>query len=410
MSHQVYDSRGYPTIATELTLDSGDIGYAFVPSGASTGQFEVAELRDDIPEVHHGKGVHKAINNIQTQLKDLIIGQSFANQAEFDRLIKSSDSCLKMSQIGANAILSLSKSLAKAMANAQREDLFLSLSRSESTTHYQLPIPILNVINGGVHADNPLYIQEFMIVPHGFEKFSDAMRAGSEIYHHLKQILRDKNLSTNVGDEGGFAPNLLSNESALDLLIETIQRSGYAPEKEVSIALDVAASEFYQDEAYLLEKHYSTDAWVAYLEGLTKNYPIISIEDPFADTDENSWANLYRRVHHDCMLVGDDLIVTQLPRLKKALHHQLANAILIKPNQVGTISDTLETIEYAKAHQCTVFISHRSGDTEDTFISDLAVATSAKYIKSGAPCRSERLAKYNRLLWLEKKHGLLLNE
>ncbi|MAJ82234.1 MAG: phosphopyruvate hydratase [Legionellales bacterium] len=405
-SHQVFDSRGFPTIATEVTLSCGSKGYSMVPSGASTGQFEAFELRDNDPVEFFGKGVKKALIQIKSEISKSVIDKTFKTQADFDHALRASDSCQQFKNVGANSVLSLSKAFAKATAYASKIELFQKITFSKA---FHLPVPLLNVINGGAHANNNLSIQEFMIVPHGFNYFSDAMRAGCEIYQYLKHTLKQKGYSTSVGDEGGFAPNFDSDEKVIDLLLHAIQSCGYQPGSQVSIALDVAASEFYDSNKYKTQTgSFETKKWVDYLVNLTKKYPISSIEDPCADIDEKGWKYILKEVPNSCKIVGDDLIVTQLPRLKHSFENKLANAILIKPNQVGTITDTLDAIRFAKEKDFKVIVSHRSGDTEDTFIADLAVATQAHCIKAGAPCRSERLAKYNRLLWLEEKFDLEL--
>lgn len=406
-AHMALDSRGWPTVACELELNDGSLGYSMTPSGASTGQFEAHELRDQDNQYYHGKGVNKALLNINEQMKSLICNQSFENQLAFDQFLRSLDNTPQLQKFGANAILPISKAFFKATAVSSKQHLFQNIDSNQT---FFCPVPLLNVINGGAHASNNLFIQEFMLVPYGFDTFSESIRAGVEIYQNIKKFLISKGLNTSVGDEGGFAPNFKNDNEVLDILMDMISKSGYCPKSQVGIALDVAASEFYLNGIYKTDSEYTSSDWVNYLINLKNNYPILSIEDPCADIDHKGWAQINQAIGHDCMIVGDDLLVTQVDRLEHASNDKLVNAVLIKPNQVGTISDTVSTIQYAHAHQINVITSHRSGDTEDVFIADFAIGTHAQFIKSGAPCRSERLSKYNRILRIESEFGLSLYE
>lgn len=400
-AYMVLDSRGYPTVAVDVVLDDTHLGNAFVPSGASTGQYEAIELRDQDPNIYHGKGVSKPIENIRTIITKAILNKHFSTQALFDECLQSLDGSSNYKHLGANATLALSLAFARALAKKNNIPLYQSIG---SNTEFQMPIPMLNVVNGGAHADNDLSIQEFMLVPHGFDRFSDAMRAGCEIYHQLRTYLQQLNLTTAVGDEGGFAPQLSSADQVLDILSSVSSKLGYQLGKEVSFALDIAASEFYKDGLYHYQnKSLQADELINVWQALESNYPIISIEDPLADDDLSAWQSLYKKMNQQCLLVGDDLLVTTHDRLSLGIEQQWMNSILIKPNQVGTLTQTLATIQLAKSHDMAFIISHRSGETEDAFIADLALATQAPLIKTGAPCRSERLAKYNRLLSVEHK-------
>lgn len=405
-AYMVLDSRGYPTVCAEVIIDNQFKGKAYVPSGASTGQYEALELRDGDNSYYCGKGINKVLAIIKNKLTPLLMHQSFDTQAQFDDKLKQIDGTKTLHSLGANTVLSLSLAFARAMANKHQVELYQSINHDHKQI---LPIPMLNVVNGGAHANNTLDIQEFMIVPHGFEYFSEAMRAGCEVYHHLRQYLQAHNYSTAVGDEGGFAPNIDSAENVLDMLSEIITKSGYTLGREISFALDIAASEFYQSGSYhyankTLSSHALVDQWLT----LAQAFPILSIEDPLADDDIEGWQLMTKQVNDQCLVVGDDLLVTSYERLKQGIDDHWMNSILIKLNQVGTLTDTMRAIQLAKHNQKSYIISHRSGETEDDFIADLAIATNAPFIKTGAPCRSERLAKYNRLLAIEHLNGAKL--
>ena len=415
---QVFDSRGFPTISCKITLENQISAFAMVPSGASTGSKEAIELRDN-NLMYHGKGVFKAISNINNKLASLIIGKDPNNQDEIDKILIDFDGTDDKSSMGANAILAIS--LASSHVAAKSKDLNLYEHFSEiysditgENVNSSLPMPMFNILNGGEHADNNIDIQEFMIVPNGANDFSEIMQWSSEIYHNLKHIIRSKNYSTAVGDEGGFAPNLQSNEEALELIIESIQKSNLIPGSDVNIALDCAASEFFDGSNYFFKgenKKYSSSELVNYFENLITKYPIISIEDAMDENDFDGWKLITEKLGNRCQLVGDDLFVTNEKIFLDGVSKNIANSILIKFNQVGTISETIETIDCARENGYKCIISHRSGETEDTTISDLAVGLGASQIKTGAPCRSDRIAKYNRLLWIENKsNDILLNE
>lgn len=399
--YMVLDSRGYPTVACELCLDNAFKGLAYVPSGASTGQYEALELRDGDPTKYSGKGVDGPINLINRKLNELLCGKRFDSQVNFDQYLKSIDGSEGYRSLGANTVLSLSLAFSRAIATKNKLPLYQSICDNQTLT---LPVPMLNVINGGAHANNNLDIQEFMVVPHGFEMFSDAIRAGCEIYHHLKNYLSSHNYTTAVGDEGGFAPNVLSANQVLEILSDMITKAGYKLGKEISFALDVAASEFYNDGQYTYDQNKCNPSELINIwSSLAKSFPIISIEDPLADDDLNGWQQMTKQLGDKLLIVGDDLLVTSYDKLKTGIEHHWMNSILIKLNQVGTLSQTLQAIDLAKASNQSFIISHRSGETEDDYIADLAIATHAPFIKTGAPCRSERLAKYNRLLTVENQ-------
>ena len=412
---QVFDSRGVPTISCKVTLEDGTSASAMVPSGASTGSKEALELRDnDIS--YHGKSVTKAINNINNTLSSLVIGKDPNNQKEIDESLISFDNTEDKSKFGANAILAISLSVAHVAAKANKIPLYEHFSRvykditSESATH-SMPLPMFNILNGGEHADNNIDIQEFMIIPSGAKNFTEVMRWATEIYHNLKKILQKNNHSTSVGDEGGFAPNLESNREALKLIVDAIKETGLVPGEDVNIALDCAASEFFNGKEYILKgenEKLTSSAFVDYLDDLTKNYPIVSIEDGMDENDIEGWKILTDRLGPNCQLVGDDLFVTNKKILKDGISKEMANSILIKFNQVGSITETIETIHYANQNNFKSIISHRSGETEDTTIADLAVGLGIGQIKTGAPCRSDRVAKYNRLLWIEEESNSIL--
>jgi enolase len=399
---EVLDSRGMPTIQAKVILDTGTVGTAMVPSGASTGVHEAFELRDG-DKRFQGRGVLKAIGHIHTKIMPALIGKTMTDLTSLDQIMIALDGTAHRTTLGANAILAVSLAAAKAKAMHEGQDLYMTLA---NMTHSKplMPVPYMNVLNGGVHADNALSIQEFMIVPHGFSSFAKALQAGVEIYHTLKGLLKREGLSTNVGDEGGFAPKLQSMDQACSLLVSAIKEAGYQVRTEVSLALDLASSEFYQDHHYRCDGVvYDGKAWVAYLARCAETWPILSMEDACAEDDWGTWQLLTERLGR-MQLVGDDLFVTQSARLARGIEQQVANTILIKPNQVGTLSETLDCIALAKKHGYRAMLSHRSGDTEDTTIADMAVGLAVGAIKTGAPCRSERVAKYNRLLEIAAMH------
>jgi enolase len=401
-AREILDSRGNPTISTTVRLSSGIIGKAAVPSGASTGTHEALELRDQDPSRYMGKGVLKAVSHVQTLIAPKITGMDARSQQEIDKNLIDLDGTPSKQKLGANAILSVSMAVADAAARASGLPLYHYLGQKEN---YQLPVPMINILNGGSHADNNVDIQEFMIVPVGRPDFAEAIRAAAEIFHHLKKILKRHGYNTAVGDEGGFAPNLKSNEEALDLILESIQSAGYKPGSEVHLALDVAASEFYEDKAYIFKKsdgsEKTADQMIDFYESLIQKYPILSIEDGFAEDDWEGWKKFTQLIGQNIQVVGDDIFVTNPDRLSKGIEEGVANSILIKLNQIGTLSETVETVTYAQNKGYSTVISHRSGETEDTFIADLCVALDAGQIKTGSLSRSERVAKYNRLLEIE---------
>ncbi len=405
---EVFDSRGNPTVQVTTTLENGVTGRSIVPSGASTGSFEAVELRDNDKHRLLGKGVQKAVNNVNEIISKELINENVYNQRRIDNKLIQLDGTNNKGKLGANAILGVSLSCANAAAKSLNIELYKYIGGISGNN---LPIPMMNVLNGGKHSDNNVNIQEFMIVPLNGSTFKEKMSIAVEIYHALKAILKRSGLSTAVGDEGGFAPNLTSDEEALELLVEAIESAGYKPGVDVSIALDVAATEMLE-EAKKKEKNNSylfwktnisktTEEMILYYEELINKYPIISIEDGLAEEDWIGWKELTNRLSDKIQLVGDDLFVTNINRLEKGIKNNIANSILIKPNQIGTLSETLDTIKYAKANGYSTIISHRSGETEDTSIADLAVATNSKYIKAGAPCRTDRVCKYNRLINIE---------
>lgn len=402
-AREILDSRGKPTIEAEVRLATGAVGLAQVPSGASTGTFEAYELRDNDPKRYGGKGVLKAVANVQEIIAPKLIGLDALDQTLIDRTMIALDTSGNKAQVGANAILAVSLANAKAAA----EDMGLPLYRYLGTSLSSLlPVPLMNVINGGAHASNNVDFQEFMIVPVGATSFREALRWGAEVFTSLSKVLAEKNLLTGVGDEGGFAPNLESNQSALEFLLQAIELAGYKPGTEVALALDVAASEFYKDGQYVYDGSAHTPGeFVDYLAKLVGQYPIVSIEDGLHEDDWTNWQLLTQKVGSTTQLVGDDLFVTNPTRLKKGIETKAGNAILIKLNQIGSLTETLETIDMATRNGFRSIISHRSGETEDTTIADLAVATNAGQIKTGSLCRSERVAKYNRLLRIEEELG-----
>ncbi len=402
-AREILDSRGRPTVEAEVRLESGCCGIAQVPSGASTGSFEAHELRDDDQRRYGGKGVLKAVRNIEETISRELIGLDAFDQVNIDRLMLDRDGSPNKANLGANAILAVSLATAKAAAEESGLPLYRYLGGPLATV---LPIPFMNVINGGAHADNNVDFQEFMIVPLGAPTFAEALRWGAEVFASLSKVLKEKGLLSGVGDEGGYAPNLESNKAALDLLMGAIAQAGYQPGEQVALAMDVAASEFYRDGQYHYDgSPHSGAEFVTYLAQLVEQYPIISIEDGLHEDDWDTWKLLTETLGHKVQLVGDDLFVTNRQRLQKGIDMGVANSILIKLNQIGTLTETLETIALATSKQYTCMISHRSGETEDTTIADLAVATRAGQIKTGSLCRSERVAKYNRLLRIEEELG-----
>ena len=402
-AREILDSRGRPTIEAEVYLANGAMGIAQVPSGASTGSFEAHELRDDDQSRYGGKGVLTAVKNVKEILAPKLIGLHAVNQEEVDRTMIEIDGSPNKSNLGANAILAVSLATAKAGAESVGLPLYRYLGGPLANL---LPVPLMNVINGGAHADNNVDFQEFMIVPVGATSFKEALRWGAEVFASLSKVLHDKGLLTGVGDEGGFAPNLESNQAALDLLMMAIEKAGYKPGTEVALALDIAASEFYKDGQYTYDgSAHAPSEFIDYMASLVSQYPIVSIEDGLHEDDWQSWQALTQKIGDRCQLVGDDLFVTNITRLQKGIDQKAANAILIKLNQIGSLTETLQAIDLAMRNSFRSIISHRSGETEDTTIADLAVATRAGQIKTGSLCRSERVAKYNQLLRIEDELG-----
>lgn len=402
-AREILDSRGRPTVEAEVWLRGGVSGRAMVPSGASTGSFEAHELRDGDPARYQGNGVLKAVENILEVIQPELIGEDALDQAGIDEMLIELDDTPNKSNLGANAILAVSLATARAAANLMGEPLYRYLGGPFANL---LPVPLMNVLNGGAHADNNVDIQEFMIVPLGAETFADALRYGAEVFAVLKKVLKAQELSTSVGDEGGFAPNLKSNAAALDLLVEAIQRAGYTPGTDVALALDVAANELYQDGQYYLDgKAHSPSQLIDYYESLLDSYPIVSLEDGLQEEDWDHWVELQGRLGSRVQLVGDDLFVTNPSRLRKGIELGAANAILIKLNQIGTLTETVQAIQMAHGAGFRAVVSHRSGETEDTTIADLCVALRTGQIKTGSLCRSERIAKYNQLLRIEEDLG-----
>jgi enolase len=400
-AREILDSRGNPTIEVEVTLGGGAMGRFAVPSGASTGEHEALELRDGDKGRYLGKGVQQAIENVYQLIAPALIGFNASAQREIDQALLNLDGTANKSKLGANAILGVSIATAKAAANALGIPLWRYLG---GVNAHKMPLPMMNIINGGAHADNTVDFQEFMIVPHGAESFREALRMGAEVFHNLKAVLKERGLNTAVGDEGGFAPNLARNEDALTVIVEAIERAGYRPGDEIALALDVASSEFYKDGRYELSgegRSLSPDELVSFYAELCQRYPIVSIEDGMAEDDWAGWKALTERIGDRCQLVGDDLFVTNPARLERGLKDGVANSVLIKVNQIGSLTETLDCIEMAQRAGYTTVISHRSGETEDTTIADLAVAVNAGQIKTGSASRSDRVAKYNQLLRIE---------
>ena len=404
-AREVLDSRGNPTVEADVTLNNGVVGRAIVPSGASTGQREALELRDGDKNRYLGKGVLKAVNFINTEINSALQGMEISSQKIIDQTMIDLDGTETKSRLGANSILAVSLACAKANAKSQNQSLFRSFNFSDS---FQLPVPMMNIINGGEHANNSVDIQEFMVIPAGAPSFKEALRYGTEVFHHLKAVLDKKGLNTAVGDEGGFAPDLKSNEEALEVIIEAINNAGYVPGKDMFIGIDAASSEFYKDGTYNLTSEglkLTNSEFVDYLASWVKKYPIISIEDGMDENDWEGWEMLTHKLSNSVQLVGDDLFVTNSQILAKGINNNIANSILIKVNQIGTLSETFNAMKVALDANYTCVMSHRSGETEDTTIADLAVATNCGQIKTGSLSRSDRLAKYNRLLRIEEELG-----
>lgn len=406
VARQILDSRGNPTVEAEVELESGATGRAAVPSGASTGTHEAVELRDGEKSIYNGKGVLKAVDNVEQLIAPELEGMLAVDQMAIDQAMLDLDGTENKSKLGANAILAVSLAVARAAADDVGLPLFLYLGGPFAHT---LPVPMMNILNGGQHADNTVDIQEFMVMPAGAPNFREGLRCGAEIFHALKSVLKKRGLATGVGDEGGFAPNLKSNEEALEVIMEAIDKAGYKAGKDVFLALDVAASEFYQDGQYVFTKSGAPSrdsaAMVELYREWTSKYPIISIEDGLSEDDWDGWALLSKTLGDSVQLVGDDLFVTNPKRLQQGIEKGVANSILVKVNQIGSLTETLRCIDLAKRNRYTSVISHRSGETEDPFIADLAVATNAGQIKTGSLCRSERVAKYNQLLRIEEMLG-----
>ncbi|GAI06594.1 unnamed protein product [marine sediment metagenome] len=404
-AREILDSRGNPTIEVDVILEGGAMGRAAVPSGASTGEHEAVELRDGDMKRYLGKGVQKAVANVNDVIGPALYGLDASEQVSIDKRMIELDGTENKSKLGANAILGVSLACAKAASETAELPLYQYIGGPNAKI---LPVPCLNILNGGKHADNNVDLQEFMIIPSGAPSFREAMRYAVETYHHLKAILKSKNLSTALGDEGGFAPDLKSNEEALKLIVQGIEKAGYKPGEDIYIGIDAAASSFYNGSKYILKaegKENNASGMVDFYESLVKRYPVIFIEDGLAEDDWDGWKLLTKRLGEKIQLTGDDLFVTNRKRLKKGIELKVANSILIKPNQIGTLTETLDTVEMAKRAKYTCLFSHRSGETEDDILADIVVATNAGQIKSGAPARSERLCKYNRLMRIEEELG-----
>ena len=407
IGREIIDSRGNPTVEADVILESGAFGRAAVPSGASTGAREAIERRDGDSSRYNGKGVTQAVASVNNEISSLLVGREATNQKHIDAAMIKADGTDNKGKFGANAILAVSLAVAKAAAISKGQPLYLSLSAKKK--HQVLPVPMMNVLNGGAHADNNVDMQEFMIMPAGFERFSDALRCGSEVFHTLKKVLQDAGYTVaGVGDEGGYAPDLPSNETALEMILKAVERAGYSPGKQVYIALDPASSEFYEDGYYYLkseDKKLNAEQMVDYYDRWLEKYPIISIEDALAENDWEGWQRLTRRLGHKVQLVGDDLFVTNTRILQQGIDQNIANSILIKPNQIGTVTETIDAVRLAQSNGYTTVISHRSGETSDTTIADLAVALNAGQIKTGSVSRADRVAKYNQLLRIEEALG-----
>jgi enolase len=398
VAREILDSRGNPTVEVEVGLDDGTIARAAVPSGASTGAYEAVELRDGDPKRYGGKGVLNAVANVGDRIVDELVGYEASDQRAIDQKMIDLDGTPDKSSLGANAILGVSLAVARAAAEAAELSLFRYLGGPNA---HLLPVPMMNILNGGAHADSNVDIQEFMIAPIGAPTFRDALRSGVEVYHALKSVLRKKGLATGLGDEGGFAPSLPANAAALDLIAEAVQAAGYALGSDIVLALDVAATEFYKDGSYAFEGTKSADEMIAYYRGLVESYPIVSIEDPLSEEDWTGWKSLTAALGDQIQIVGDDLFVTNPQRISRGITEKSANAVLIKVNQIGSLTETFDAVELSHRAGLRCMMSHRSGETEDTTIADLAVATGCGQIKTGAPARSERVAKFNQLLRIE---------
>ncbi len=402
-ARQILDSRGNPTVEVEVLLEDGAFARAAVPSGASTGEWEAVERRDGDKSVYLGKGVLGAVKSVIEEIAEEVIGIEASDQRAVDAAMIALDGTNNKGKLGANAILGVSLAVAKAAAESADLPLYKYLGGPNA---HVLPVPMMNILNGGSHADSNVDIQEFMIAPIGFDNYSDALRAGVEVYHSLKSVLHDRGLATGLGDEGGFAPNLESNAAALDLIVEAIEKAGYKPGEQVALALDVASSEFYNDGAYEFEGQKKSAAEMsAYYADLVAKYPLVSIEDPLDENDWEGYKTLTEQIGDKVQIVGDDLFVTNPGRLARGIEEGAANALLVKVNQIGSLTETLDAMELAQRHEYRCMVSHRSGETEDVTIADLAVATNAGQIKTGAPARSERVAKYNQLLRIEEELG-----
>ena len=402
LAREILDSRGNPTVEVEVLLESGVVGRAAVPSGASTGAYEAVELRDEEPSRYLGKGVQKAVCNVNNIIAPEVIDYDATDQLGVDQLLLELDGTENKSKLGANAILGVSLAVAKAAAEALGLPLYQYLG---GTNAKEMPVPMMNILNGGEHADNNVDIQEFMVMPVGAESFREGLRMGAEIFHSLKKVLKDKGMNTAVGDEGGFAPNLESNAEALEIIVEAVKKAGYVPGKDVLLALDVAATELFKDGKYIFAgegREFTSEQLVEFYRQLTEKYPIISIEDGLSEDDWEGWQILTKSLGDKVQLVGDDLFVTNTTKLTKGIETGVANSILIKVNQIGTLTETMDAIEMAKRAGYTAVVSHRSGETEDTTIADIAVAANAGQIKTGAPSRTDRVAKYNQLLRIEE--------
>ncbi len=407
---EILDSRGNPTLQVEVITEEGVCGVAAVPSGASTGSFEAVELRDGEKNRYQGKGVTKAVENVNKKISKKIIGMNVFEQRKIDEEMIRLDDTLNKSNLGANAILGVSLAVAKAASNTLGIELYRYIGGIQAK---ELPVPMMNILNGGKHSENNISIQEFMIMPIGDITFAERLRRGAEIYHTLKKVLKEKGYAVGVGDEGGFAPNLENEEKALDVIMEAIQKAGYEPGKEIALALDVASTEMKEEAKKIGKEGYyfwktdilkTNQEMIKYLVDLCNKYPIISIEDGLAEEDWENWQILTQELGNEIQLVGDDLFVTNMSRLRRGIDKKVANAILIKPNQIGTLTETLDTIQMAKENGYKTIISHRSGETEDTTIADIAVGINSMQIKTGAPCRTDRVAKYNRLLKIESEY------
>ena len=404
-AREILDSRGNPTVEVDVFLENGVFGRASVPSGASTGEYEAAELRDNDKSRYSGKGVLNAVNNVNNEINKTLIGTDVNDQTKIDNTLINLDGTQNKSRLGANAILGVSLASARAASTVNDIPLYQHLG---TTNEFIMPVPMMNILNGGSHANNTVDIQEFMIFPFGASTFSEALRIGTEIFHKLKSELHKKGLNTAVGDEGGFAPNLRSNEEAIEIILKSIEKAGYKPGEEVFLALDVAASELYENGEYNLmseNKAFSSSEMTSYLESLVEKYPIISIEDGLDENDWDGWEKLTKSLGQNVQIVGDDLTVTNITRLQKAIDNKSMNSILIKLNQIGTLSETIQAVELARKVNYGAVISHRSGETEDTFIADLSVAMGMGQIKTGSISRSDRVAKYNQLLRIEEHLG-----